>query len=458
MRLFVSDGGELMVAKGKGFDFAISTGIGGNRSEYPRRPATQPLDEATNARSVFDGSKVASWGANNNFPKEVIKDVEPSTVIGPVLSFLAKMLVGKGIRYYLEEDPDENTGDVRKRYVRLPEVEQFMKRSNINRLYATEAAQDMVWWANIFPELGLSIDGSKIVRLVSQDASFCRYEVMNERKQIKNCFISAYWPSPKIIEVETVPVIDQYDVERVEKLRKSTPGNYIYPVSISSPGAIYYQRAPWDSARSSQWLKYSLQIPKLKQAIIENSMNIKYHIEIPEEYWIKTINKFQTKTPTEKQAAITPIIQAFIESFTGADNGGKAFSTPFYVDPATKAEYGHWKINVLKNDFSDKLFIEDSIEASSHLLMALGTDRALVSSPGKGMGSGSGSDKRVAFNIADEMMWTFREALLEPLYFISEYNGWPENLKWEFISIRVMTLDTGKESITVTNPDANADN
>lgn len=454
MKSFVSEDGSLMLVKGrKGLDFAVKTGITYTPAETPRRAATQPLDEQIGNSTTFDQKKVASWGSGNSFPQQVITEVKPSTIIGPVLTFLADMLIGKGIRYYEEGDPDPKTGEPKRIYRRIPEIDTFLRRSNIKR-YMQEASRDLVWWYNVFAELGLSVDGSKVVRLVTQDAAFCRYQVMNDNKVIENCFISAKWPTPKVKEVEVVPVIDPYEIDRVERLRKRRAGNYIYPVSMSSPGDIYYQTAPWDSVRSGMWLKYSLQIPKMKQAIIENSMNIKYHIEIPEEYWVKTIDNFSSMKPSEKQAAITPKIQAFIENFSGDENSGKAFTTPFYIDKQSGQEIGRWKVNVLKNDFGDKLFVEDSIEASSHLLMALGVDRALVSSPGKGMGSGSGSDKRVAFNIADEMLYSKREAILEPLYFIGEYNGWPENLKWEVISIRVMTLDTGKESITVTNSDA----
>jgi len=454
MKPFVSEDGSLMVLKGrKGFDFAVKTGITYTPTEKPKKPATQPLDEQVGNYTTFDTKKVASWGTNNNFPQKAIEEVQPSTIIGPVLNFLADMLVGRGIRYYEEGEPDPTTGKPQRVYKRIPEIDTFLRRSNIKR-YLQEASRDLIWWYNVFAEIGLSVDGTKVVRLVAQDATFCRYQVMSDNKVIENCFISAKWPTPKQKEVEVVQVIDPYEIDRVERLRKKTPGNYIYPVSMSSPGDVYYQKAPWDAVRSGLWLKYSLQIPKMKQAIIENSMNIKYHIEIPELYWEKVFDGFSSMKPSKKQALITPVIQSFIENFSGDENSGKAFTTPFYVDKATGNEVGRWKVNVLKNDFGDKLFVEDSIEASSHILMALGVDRALVSSPGKGMGSGSGSDKRMAYNITDEMLWTKREAILEPLYFIAEYNGWPDNIKFEFMSIELMTLDSGGTKVNITNPDA----
>jgi len=289
------------------------------------------------------------------------------------------------------------------------------------------------------------------VRLVEQDAMFCRYGVMNEQQVIDRCFISARWPHPKFDEVVEVPVIDPYDVDRVAKLRNSTPGNYIYPVSLPSPGDIYYQRAAWDAARSSLWLKYSLQIPKLKAAIIENAMNIKYHIRIPVAYWEWRYDNFMAKKDEERAEIIRRDVNAFVEAFAGSEQAGKTVSTPYFTSPDTGKEYGKWEIEVLKADFGDKLFNEDSLEASSHLLMALSMHRSLINSPGKGLGSGSGSDARVHFNITDAMMWGKRKSILAPLDFVRDYNGWPPNLRWEIKGHKILTLDTGKESIEVTN-------
>jgi hypothetical protein len=375
-----------------------------------------------------------------------------------VLDFTARLLVGTGINYYLAEK-DRKTGKLIKDYQTLPEVEAFIKNSQINRLYLMEAASDLVWFNNIFPELGTSIDGKYIVRLVEQEAMFCRFAVMNEQQVIDQAFISAKWPNPKHDEVAKVPVIDPYDIHRVEKLRKRAPGNYIYPVSMPSPGSTYYQASPWDSARSSKWLKYSLQIPELKAAIVENAMNIKYHIRIPIAYWEWRYDGFMSKDDNERADIISRDVNAFVDAFTGSDKAGKMVSTPYFTDPATGKEYGKWEVEVLKSDFGDNLFNEDSVEASSHLLMALGIHRSLINSPGKGLGSGSGSDARVHFNITNAMMWSKRESLLAPLYFVSEYNMWPANLKFEIMGHdEIQTLNTGSETISVTEKQDNAVN
>jgi hypothetical protein len=71
------------------------------------------------------------------------------------------------------------------------------------------------------------------------------------------------------------------------------------------------------------------------------------------------------------------------------------------------------------------MYIEDSQEASSHILYALNVDGTLIgNSPGKQMGAGSGSDKRSAYNIFILANRIYQKKVVTPLNAISTYNGW----------------------------------
>ncbi|MOA12613.1 hypothetical protein D3C78_1326240 [compost metagenome] len=78
-------------------------------------------------------------------------------------------------------------------------------------------------------------------------------------------------------------------------------------------------------------------------------------------------------------------------------------------------------------------------------MRALGIDGTLVGDgPGKKMGAGSGSDKRIAYNIYCSLLQTHRDKLLKPLDFIADFNGWTDRLqglKFRFRDIRLETLD-----------------
>ncbi len=441
--LFMAKGGSVAVHKA-GFVFNMGIKAPTSTNGVEAMPSTTPYD-----KPEYLQEKIVMWGDSNDFPQVLHEECKKNTIIPSVLDFASRIIQGQGITYYKRIGRDKN-GDI-KEYPILPEIEDFFNRSSINSRYLDEAALDLVWFYNVFPELGTSVDGSKIVRLTSLEAMECRWEIMNKSTRlVENCYVSKKWPNPEKSELEVVPVIDPYDPFRVENLQESKPGNYIYPLSMSSPGKTYYQEPPWLSVRYSGWLKFVQSIPQYKAAIMENQINIKYHVRIPIEFWEWKRPGFEGLNDIEKENIISGVIDEFIESFSGTDKSGKVVTTHYWSGEG-QGEYGKWDIEVLKSDFGDGTYIEDSQEGSSHLLFALNIDQTLIgNSPGKGL-AGSGSDKRVSFNITDAMMAPRRKKLLEPLYFIRDYNGWGEDIFFEIKGHQIMTLDTGKEKIEVTN-------
>jgi hypothetical protein len=117
----------------------------------------------------------------------------------------------------------------------------------------------------------------------------------------------------------------------------------------------------------------------------------------------------------------------------GAENTGNSLMVTFSSNPQLQKEYPGWKITAIDNKIRDGIYIEDSQEASSHLLFALAVDPTLIgSAPGKGMGAGSGSDKQAAFNQYISLCQAHADIILEPLHFIRDYNGWDPRLTFKF--------------------------
>jgi len=144
IKWYQGDGGVAVVQHGK-TGFAISLGEALSPNEKPRKPASSPKlipDE----RITFKGERIANWGTNNDFPQLVLKDCAPSTIIGPVQNFAAELLQGTGINYYLKSK-DRQSGEEIKDYTEIPEVEEFLNQSQIDRLYLMEAAKDLVWFS-----------------------------------------------------------------------------------------------------------------------------------------------------------------------------------------------------------------------------------------------------------------------------------------------------------------------
>lgn len=363
-------------------------------------------------------SGIAAWGASNDYPREIIDLVSKSTDVGPLLDWKVKVLHGKRIKAVTVDAEGKATE------IEDDEIKSFL-RARTTKRYWREACTDMVWFANGFVELIKSKDKSKIAYIGTQDASFCRLSEM-EKGVIKKCFVSAKWPAAKIADPETLKydLIDPYSYNSVENTRKSNQTKFIYPISIPSPGKLYYQLASWDGLRLSKWLELMVKIPVLKEAFLNKVLNVVYNIGVNSDLWPQWYKNWNDLNDEERSAKKVEWVNAMNKKLCGVENSGSSIITEFAYDADGKLVEGI-TIEPIQNPFKDGQWLEDSQEGSAHTMRALGVDATLVGAgPGKGISGGSGSDKLVAVKIYEALQVFTREILLEPLNFVAEYNGW----------------------------------
>lgn len=420
------------------FSTALDAGAKPTTSPFPKVDYTAP-------------GNVAPWGTNNDFPQVIIAAVQPSTIVPPTLDWKTRALIGGGVLpFKLKGYRPEDFSEILEPVFQNPEIDDFVFRNNIHSRYLPENVTDFYYFLNPFAEFVLSKTREKITDLVSQEAAFCRWEVMNKNsRRVENCILSSDWPDFSESNSDKIPTFDIYDTHRMEKLRAGKSYKYIYPLSYPSPGKTYYQLATWDGLRSSGWLDIAKSIPEWKKALMTNQLSIRYHVQIPSYWWRWKYKNWDQFTDTEKKTAREAEVTSFNEVMTGASNAGKSIWTTFEYDENMQKERPGWKITPIDNGkIQDGAYIEDSKEASQHMLYALGVDPTLIgSSPGSE--TGSGSDKRVAYNIYVSLLKAHRDIILEPLNFITRYNNWGNDIVWRFTDSLIQTLNTGTETKTV---------
>ena len=393
--------------------------------------------------------KIAKWGEDNLFPQTVYKEARKNTIIPSTLDWKARALYSGGI-VAGKVEYKESGGQLVESFV--PEInsdfEKFKKTNALNR-YAIEASNDFYWFYNVFPELILSKDRKKIVSITNQEAMFCRWGLHNSKGIVEKCYINANWDDNETENSPTttiVPVIDPY-YDPVTALRDRSEHKYIYPLSYPTPGGTYYQLAHWNSIRESGWLDFTSDLVKFKRSLLKNNMSIKYQIEIADWWWSWKYPKWDSLDDKARKVIMTAEVKAINDFLKGAEAAGKSIITVLKHDPHTGKDMKGWTITVIDDKLKDGAYIEDSQEASSHMLYALSVDGTLIgSTPGKGMGGGSGSDKRVAFNIYISMCVSHQDIILDPLHFIRDYNGWDPDLTFRFKNTLITTMDKGKET------------
>ncbi len=407
------------------------------------------ITRPTTAVVKNEGSdEMSPWGPDNDFPQLVIKDVRLDPELPNLLSEKANLLYSGGVECgILDFDDQGNTILKPPTGAMAKEVAEWRMRSNLNR-YILEAARDLYWFYNVFPELVLSQDRSKIIQLCVQPAEYCRWKKQNPSTgMIETCFINANFPEAKSTDPLTkkLPVLDPYyDPASSLILRKEL--NFIYPLSIPTPGSFYYQLADWNSIRESGWLAVSRAIPKFKQAVLEKQMVIKYHIEISDKFWGYKYPGFDTKPDDEKSTIKKTELDGLHKMLSGAANAGSNFVSPFFTDPATGKDYPMWKITVLDDKLKDGKYLEDGKDASLYKSAAMGLHPALIGTmPNNGMG-GAGSNIREAYLLHILKVKSQQDIILEPLNnVVSPFNGW-DGLHWRFKNSFMTTLDKGSET------------
>ncbi|GAB4042197.1 hypothetical protein [Spirosoma litoris] len=392
---------------------------------------------------------IMPWGEDNNFPQTIIDLYNQDPIIPKTLGNQAAMLMGRGImpvQQTLGPDGKEiNTP------INDPEIWAFLRSPGV-RQYLRQGSSDLLWFFNVFPEFILSKNRKQIVQLTAKQAAYSRYSAVNQEGRCEKVFLSANWPSASITDEFTtgVSTLDPLNWDRVNWTRNHADYKFIYPLSYPTPGKSFYSLAHHDSIRTSNWLDVHLAIPQFKKFLMQNQMSIKYHIKVDKEFWpeLKGRKVWDNATAEQQLAWKKEWLLSVEKNLTDVTKTGNSIMTETTFDQQKGVMIDHIQIVPVTDLMKDGKFIDDSMEAAAKIFYALGTDPTLPGFASDKMGGNmGGSSKREAWLIALALMNPYRDLMLEPLDFISEFNGWSaryDNLTYLFRDTVLTTLDQGK--------------
>lgn len=402
-----------------------------------------------------ENGKIASWGANNDYPQQKLEKIRLNGAALSGLRVSRKAHYGSGFVLYEEKQENGKRIIEQKSLNQYANIYTFWKRNQMKRFWK-ETITDLEYFAIAFPEYVLSKDFKAINRIKRQKTAECRFELMDEiTRSVRNVYISSKWHDGVDAAskyVAKVPLIDSYwSADEVkEYCKKYKVRNFIRPIFYPLVDESYYPKPEWDSALNSGWLDIANSIPKFKKAFLENQLNIKYHIEVSEEYFDRKYKEdWQKFTTEERQQIRTEFVEELDSALRDTENAGKSIMSIVYKDDNGNSLPG-LKITAVDNKLKDGAYLQDTSAGNQEILTAIGVDPSLIGAgiPGGKLGAGSGSDKREAWFILSALMKTNRDTTLEPFEFIQEYNGWDTNLMGAFEDTVLTTLDknpTGTE-------------
>ena len=377
----------------------------------------------------------SNWGDSNLFPQEVITDLEKNSVAFRALDKRKRVHFGRGIICYRESPDPSGSGAAPLRVpVTDPEVVEFLRLNQIN-LQWPDLIMGLETFANTWLEMIMNKGKDKINRVFVKDPAYCRMAKMDVNNRIDSMYLSARWemrPSNDGVLVKEIPMWnpDQYDGT------KYPDPNFAMHLSYRSFNRSYYHLPVWNAVRLNTWMNIASSVPVLKSAIMKNQMTIKYHIQIPDNYFTERYpDKDFTKEEREvKRLAVLTDMNDFLSN---VENSGKSFISYSFFNKVKQDYLTGWKIEVIQNKLDNQAYLPDSQAANSEILFAMGVDPCLIGAgnPGSAIGAGSGSDKREAYWMLNADMGTDRSVSLSPLYFIRDFNKWDPAIQFDYVCV-----------------------
>lgn len=444
-------------------------------SKASTTPLLKPVATYNLVTQLVNALEVAPWGEDNRFPQNISNLLDYCGVPKTALDFKARALWGGGILPCSVTGYDNNGTEILRPLDRTTYkmVFDFIEARWFYRFYL-EFLSDWTIYSNCFPELVLQTDGEKITKLVQQESCDCRFKQMNDKGEINTVYLSKMWgmakdqfvkfdkdksvkgiiasgqPTEKDSKyLKKLTALDMYDPVNslTEYVKDTDQRNFILPVNYPSSNKTYYQLAIWDGARLAGWLDIAAAIPNMLKALYKKAFKIKYHIEIPERYWEKTLGPgvWNGYNSDQRLAEKKKLLEAMDKFLSGEDNAYKTFVSFFDVSGVDGTESGRIKITAIEDKVNIDKELMTGATANSETLFAMGINPDIIGAgiPGSSIygGNKGGSNIREGKLVYDSSLTLERQIILEPLYLVRDYNKWGEEIQFRMRDVVLTTLD-----------------
>lgn len=420
-----------------------AAGVTGNAPSSA--PGTVELEGMTPRKHVL-------WGTTDDFPQLLKKDLVADTVLKPAIRLKSEMYYAGGLIYgeYKYDNGEKNW-----QYVYNQDIEDFFEANAIERQYY-QLFYDLCTFQIAFPQMVLSLDGKRITTLNTDftRAPHCRLGKLDGTGKYEKVFLNAdhgtnNYKQDESKELKCAPIIGTLDWI---KANVNKGESFVLPISITDGFSQYYPEPDWNTARNSKWVEISRDIAIFNKSLIGNKLTILYHIEVHPKFWPATFGTTAWEAMTNEQriGKIKEWAGKMANTLKGAENVGNVLTTEMGVaNGFDDKTYELLKITKVDReiDFKEGAYLPTSKEASEHKIFSMGLHSDITGvTPGGGMGAGSGSNNRVAFNQRAMLAKAIQDMAVYPLNIIKRFNGWPSNVKFTFETSLITTLDQGAET------------
>lgn len=397
MRIEEYGTGALIECEDVSFTFEVA--------ENPRDFASYRTKEDSlqwdNENFHIGGFKIHPYGDSNDLPEQMRLVIQNHYMASGQLTKKTQMLWGQGPKLYREEIVN---GELRRVWVDDKEVWKWINSFD-GETYLLNCVTDYNHMEGTFTKLyrakSSRIGRNKIAKLEHISPNKARRASLKSKPKSKPTHVVVTdWDFNHIHSITDYRAYKEFDFNA-----PFAELNSIYYSNMYSFCTDYYS-VP-DLYGSLEWLRRSTAIPLIFKALSKNSMNIKYHIQSPKEFWDQKKQDLMDQCVEEKITFKEIMFKKWKKNFlkkvaevlTGSDNVGKFWHTEkvINIEGHDIKEQG-WEIKPIDQNIKDfvRAHIEISDKADRVISASFGLHGSLgnVSSDGK---KDSGSEQVYAF-------------------------------------------------------------
>lgn len=328
-----------------------------------------------NSLSTFPGSAVKAWesdyetvsgvrivpyGQNNNLPVEIRDLMDENNLAPGILEREKGLLFGQGVELYKKK---YEGGQVMREWGTDPQIWGWLKSWDYRR-YIEMAVTEYKYLHGFFDKIYLN-RGARI----GMNKQVSKLEV------VPGVDARLGWVESR--KLDDVRLIYTGDFEN-GCTKGITPYNvfspqdpFRFPVSMSYHNSYSFARRLYSIPSfygTIPWLRRSSDVPQILKYITENSINVAFHIESPDGYWERQIERIKEQceqsgkeySPSMLEMHKDDVLRNLSNALSGKKNVGKFFHTTILLDP--DGRQWSWKIAPIDQKIKD--FIDAQIRVS----------------------------------------------------------------------------------------------
>jgi hypothetical protein len=398
---------------------------------------------------------IMEWGSDNDLPAMRERLVADNNIVPSLLATRRDITLGNGLMVYRERYEEGSDGK-RIRIVDeepMPEeMRTFFERVDIDR-YLRTAAKNLMMHGMVFTEFRRN-RGRQVIDMQCLECRHVRAEEMDENGKINHYYWSGKWGHQRDRERSLLKPAKRIPVWNGD----NNQGKFMLVTGddLLTIDEYYYTPYWWGS---EEWIRLANCIPAFHQANLDHGYSIRYHIEIPKDYFRGATGPAQTdelrKAAEEAEnTARQDFLDRLNKFLAGVEKAGRTVVTEYEINKALGKEFPGIKITPLEIDLQDEALLQLFEKSNQANISAQGIHPTLANIETQGKLS-SGSEIRNAFLMYVAIKTPLpRKILLEPLRFLQREMGWDSELHFGFRDMELTRLDDEPRGIRETNQPA----